>query len=115
MSSLEGLVPYGESVRPTGPWANLPLCVSEDDYRFKVETSAGFLLGFFTTKHAAKVVRDRYNNAANPAGMQHLRPIDNLAIVHRGIDHSKGETGHTRWDRVSGPGDLGVRFVRVAL
>ena len=43
-----------------------------------------------------------------------MRPIASMAEVRRGLDHPKGETGATRWERVSGPGDQGVRFARVA-
>ncbi len=93
-------------------YSNLPHHVNKV-YRFKVETRGGFLLGFYHSKWAAKCVRDRYNA---PAEWLHLRQTWSLAVVRRGLDHARGETGTTRWGRevVDFDRQLSQRFVRVA-
>ena len=125
LRSLEGLVPRTNPFRtqvmamrertPTvTTWPNLPGNANVA-YRFKVETRGGFLLRFCTTKLMAKEIRDRYNRTGEDDDIQRMRPIASMAEVKRGLDHPKGETGATRWGRVSGPGDQGVRFAQVAL
>ena len=89
---------------------NLPYRVGVE-YRFKVETRGGFLLGFYHSKEVAKAIRDKYNH---PPGEQVMRRISSWAVVRRGIDHLRGETGATRWARVTGPDDQVMRFLRVA-